>query len=54
MRKAVAHLQDEFAGVRTGRATPGLVEKLKVDFYGAETSRSSRSPASASPSRGCS
>jgi ribosome recycling factor len=36
MRKAVAHLQEEFAGVRTGRATPGLVEKLKVDYYGSE------------------
>jgi ribosome recycling factor len=36
MRKAVAHLQEEFAGIRTGRATPGLVEKLKVDAYGAE------------------
>jgi ribosome recycling factor len=36
MRKAVAHLQDEFAGIRTGRATPGLVEKLKVDYYGTE------------------
>jgi ribosome recycling factor len=36
MRKAVAHLQDEFAGIRTGRATPALVEKLKVDMYGSE------------------
>jgi ribosome recycling factor len=36
MRKAVAHLQEEFAGIRTGRATPGLVEKLMVDAYGAE------------------
>ena len=36
MRKAVAHLQEEFGGIRTGRATPGLVEKLKVDAYGAE------------------
>ncbi len=36
MRKAVAHLQEEFAGVRAGRATPGLVEKLKVDYYGSE------------------
>ena len=34
MRKAVAHLQQEFAGIRTGRATPGLVEKLQVDAYG--------------------
>jgi len=36
MRKAIVHLQEEFAGVRTGRATPGLVEKLKVDYYGSE------------------
>src|SRR5215218_2435840 len=36
MRKAVAHLQEEFGGIRTGRATPGLVEKLKVDYYGTE------------------
>ena len=37
MRKAVSHAQEEFAGVRTGRASPLLVEKLKVDYYGAET-----------------
>jgi ribosome recycling factor len=36
MRKAVAHLQDEFSGVRAGRASPGLVDKLKVDYYGSE------------------
>jgi ribosome recycling factor len=36
MRKAVVHLQEEFAGIRTGRATPGLVEKLKVDYYGTD------------------
>ncbi|MGQ0824709.1 MAG: ribosome recycling factor [Actinomycetota bacterium] len=36
MHKAVAHLQDEFGAVRTGRATPALVEKLKVDVYGSE------------------
>jgi ribosome recycling factor len=36
MHKAVVHLQDEFAAVRTGRATPALVEKLKVDYYGSE------------------
>ena len=49
MHKAVVHLQEEFAGVRTGRATPALVEKLKVDYYGTE-SRCSSSPASRSPS----
>ena len=26
----------EFSAVRTGRATPALVEKLKVDYYGSE------------------
>jgi ribosome recycling factor len=37
MMKAVEHLRDEFGAVRTGRATPALVEKLKVDYYGTET-----------------
>ena len=36
MGKAVTHTQSEFAGIRTGRATPALVEKLKVDYYGTE------------------
>src|SRR5919106_1092519 len=36
MRKAISHLQEEFAGIRTGRATPSLVEKLRVEAYGAE------------------
>jgi ribosome recycling factor len=36
MQKAIAHLQQEFAAVRTGRASPGLVEKLRVEAYGSE------------------
>ncbi len=36
MEKAVGHTQSDFGGVRTGRATSGLVEHLKVDVYGAE------------------
>jgi ribosome recycling factor len=36
MRKAITHLQAEFAAVRTGRASSGMVEKLKVDAYGSE------------------
>lgn len=36
MHKAVVHLQDEFGAIRTGRATPALVEKLKVDYYGSD------------------
>jgi ribosome recycling factor len=34
MHKAVEHAQVEFAGVRTGRASPAFVEKLSVDYYG--------------------
>ncbi|MCU1490491.1 MAG: ribosome recycling factor [Acidimicrobiaceae bacterium] len=36
MQRAIDHAKSEFAAVRTGRATPGLVEKLKVDYYGTE------------------
>src|SRR6059058_6357648 len=36
MAKAVGHTQSEFSSVRTGRATPALVEKLKVDYYGTD------------------
>jgi ribosome recycling factor len=36
MHKAVVHLQEEFSAVRTGRATPALVDKMKVDYYGTE------------------
>ena len=36
MRKVIVHLQDQFGSVRTGRAAPALVEKLKVDYYGSE------------------
>jgi ribosome recycling factor len=36
MAKAVGHTQADFGSVRTGRAAPVLVEKLKVDYYGTE------------------
>ena len=36
MAKAVEHTRGEFASIRTGRAAPALVEKLKVDYYGSE------------------
>ena len=35
MDKAVDHTQSQFATVRTGRATPSLVERLTVEYYGA-------------------
>src|SRR4029079_508089 len=36
MRKAVTHLQAEFAALRTGRASSSVVEKLGVDAYGSD------------------
>ncbi len=37
MDSAVNYLRDEFRGVRTGRASAGLVEHIKVDYYGSPT-----------------
>ena len=34
MEKAVDHVLGQFTTVRTGRATPALVEKLLVEYYG--------------------
>jgi ribosome recycling factor len=36
MEKALGHLQKEFRLTRTGRATPALVEGVRVNAYGAE------------------
>lgn len=36
MVKAVGHTQVDFSSVRTGRAAPVLVEKLRIEYYGAE------------------
>jgi ribosome recycling factor len=38
MAKVIEHAKSEFSTVRTGRASPSLVENLMVDYYGAETS----------------
>src|ERR1700675_4682137 len=37
MEKAADHVQHDLRGIRTGRATPALVEHLKVDYYGTPT-----------------
>lgn len=37
MAKALSYLGDEFKGLRAGRATPALVEFVKVDYYGSMT-----------------
>jgi len=36
MARAVGHTQSDFGAVRTGRAAPVLVEKLKIDYYGSD------------------
>ncbi len=37
MEKAVAMLQGQMQGLRTGRATAGLVDSIRVDYYGSPT-----------------
>ena len=34
MEKAVEHVAHQFVAVRTGRASPALIERLNVDYYG--------------------
>ena len=37
MHAAIQSLDDDLAGIRTGRATPALVERLPVEYYGSAT-----------------
>lgn len=37
MEKSVEHLRHELRGIRTGRASPALVEHVMVDYYGSPT-----------------
>ena len=37
MQKSVKSLHDEYALLRTGRATPALFEKIPVEYYGSKT-----------------
>ncbi|MGI8423604.1 MAG: ribosome recycling factor [Chloroflexota bacterium] len=37
MHKAIEHLEQDLITIRTGRANPGLVDKLHVEYYGSET-----------------
>lgn len=37
MDKAIARLHQDFAGLRTGKASPALVENVGVEYYGATT-----------------
>src|SRR5579862_3078998 len=37
MEKAIEHLQHELRGLRTGRASPALVEDIRVEYYGTQS-----------------
>lgn len=37
MEKAIGVFRDELRGLRTGRATPALVDHLKIEYYGSPT-----------------
>ncbi|MCR5142180.1 MAG: ribosome recycling factor [Ruminococcus sp.] len=37
MNKSIDFMLEEFATIRAGRANPGVLDKVKVDYYGAPT-----------------
>lgn len=37
MEKAVSVFNGQLGGLRTGRATPGLVDSIRVEYYGSQT-----------------
>ena len=37
MEKSLALLKDDLQKVRTGRASPSLLDHLTIDYYGAQT-----------------
>ena len=51
MNKSVDATRSEFATVRTGRASPHLLDRIEVDYYGAKTPLRQLSQVSASEAR---
>lgn len=37
MQRRINHLNDEYKSIRAGRANPGVLDKVMVDYYGVET-----------------
>ena len=37
MDKALEHLEEDFGAVRAGRATPKVLDRINVEYYGSET-----------------
>ena len=46
MNKSVENTKENFAGIRTGRANPALLNGIVVDYYGAPTPASVKSMSS--------
>lgn len=51
MDKSVEAIRTEFGSVRTGRATPALLDRISVDYYGAQTPLRQLATISASEAR---
>jgi ribosome recycling factor len=51
MQKSVEATRNEFATVRTGRASPHLLDRIQVDYYGAQTPLNQLAQISASEAR---
>ena len=51
MTKSVESTRGEFTSVRTGRATPHLLDRVNVDYYGAQTPLKQLAQVSASEAR---
>ena len=51
MAKSVESTRNEFSTVRTGRASPHLLDRIAVDYYGASTPLSQLSQVSATEAR---
>ena len=37
MTKAIEYLENDYAGIRAGRANPRVLDKIRVDYYGTPT-----------------
>ncbi|MBE6735242.1 MAG: ribosome recycling factor [Ruminococcaceae bacterium] len=37
MQRRIAHLENEYGRIRAGRANPGVLDKIMVDYYGSPT-----------------
>ncbi|MCR5718367.1 MAG: ribosome recycling factor [Oscillospiraceae bacterium] len=51
MQKSVASLENNFASIRAGRATPAVLDKIMVDYYGTPTAIQSMAAISVAEAR---